>query len=138
MQSLVLTNSYCAIVPTRAYLPGPIPTSVLVHLPSDITIHFCGGLRLYRGLGPDNFDVLAALGGSNAPNDPSLCSICYCLSQTQSWLSGTQEPIQPHEASNNKVGPSASRVNESTEADNMNVSNVLLLVYHNCLDTLKG
>ena len=67
------------LVPTKPYLVGPIPSTILSGLNSRIEQHRCSGLCLYRGIGFDHHDVLSNFGGNNSSmSSPNICD-AHCI-----------------------------------------------------------
>ncbi|KAF8337988.1 uncharacterized protein EI90DRAFT_3151826 [Cantharellus anzutake] len=70
------------LVPTIDHLGGPLPAEVLTSLGGTVSppvsVHFCSGLHLYRGLALDKPNLLHILGGNLiAMQDAALCDTCH-------------------------------------------------------------
>ncbi|KAF8315534.1 uncharacterized protein EI90DRAFT_3135107 [Cantharellus anzutake] len=94
------------LAPSLDHLGGPLPNEIQTVLDDGLSppipIHFCSGVRLYRGLATDRANLLLMLGGNEtAMSDVTLCNTCRVQAISQAHLIPTDE--QNDEASSTQT-----------------------------------
>ncbi|KAF8319831.1 uncharacterized protein EI90DRAFT_3132353 [Cantharellus anzutake] len=108
------------LAPYLDHLGGPLPDEIQTilndGLSTPIQIHFCSGVRLYRGLGTDRPNLLHRLGGNDtAMSDVTLCNICRIQAASQAHLIHIHTNEQNDKAS---LMPTADETSSVSTVDN--------------------